>query len=72
MIDFICKSMAASNFYNEKKSALRPGFHYTANATTTTHKAILKLSSHPSGKSLCFGSKLVVVVVVIGLMETRL
>ena len=31
-------------------------------------KAIIRLSSHPS---LCFDSKLVVVVVVIGLMETR-
>ena len=30
------------------------------------------LSSHPSHKSLCFGSKLVIVVVVIDLMETRL
>ena len=36
------------------------------------NKAIIRLSSHPSHKSLCFGSKLVVVVVVIGLMETRL
>ena len=36
------------------------------------NKAIVKLSSHPSRKSLCFDSKLVVVGVVIGLMETRL
>ena len=35
-------------------------------------KAIIRLSSHPSRKSLCFDSNLVVVVVVIGLMETRL
>ena len=35
-------------------------------------KAIIRLSSHPSRQSLCFNSKLVVVVVVIGLMETRL
>ena len=36
------------------------------------NKAIIRLTSHPSRKSLCFDSKLVVVVVVIGLMETRL
>ena len=36
------------------------------------NKAIIRLSSHPSRQSLCFDSKLVVVVVVIGLMETRL
>ena len=36
------------------------------------NKAIIRLSSHPSHKSLCFDSKLSVVVVVIGLMETRL
>ena len=36
------------------------------------NKAIIGLSSHPSHQSLCFDSKLVVVVVVIGLMETRL
>ena len=36
------------------------------------NKEIRRLSSHPSRKSLCFDSKLVVVVVVIGLMETRL
>ena len=36
------------------------------------NKAIIRLSSHPSRKSLCFNSKLSVVVVVIGLMETRL
>ena len=36
------------------------------------NKAILKLNSHPSRKPLCFDSNLVVVVVVIGLMETRL
>ena len=36
------------------------------------NKAIIRLNSHPSRKSLCFDSKLVVVVVVIGLMETRL
>ena len=35
------------------------------------NKAIIRLSSHPSLWSLCFDSKLVVVVVVIGLMETR-
>ena len=39
---------------------IRPGFHYTANTTTTTQK------------SLCFDSKMVAVVVVIGLTETRL
>ena len=36
------------------------------------NKAIIRLSSHPSRYSLCFDSKMVVVVVVIGLMETRL
>ena len=36
------------------------------------NKVISKLSIHPSCKSHCFDSKLVVVVVVIGLMETRL
>ena len=36
------------------------------------NKAIIRLSSHPLRQSLCFDSKLVVVVVVIGLMETRL
>ena len=36
------------------------------------NKAIIRLSSHPSRQSLCFDSKLVAVVVVIGLMETRL
>ena len=36
------------------------------------NKAIKRLSSHPSRWSLCFDSKLVVVVVVIGLMETGL
>ena len=37
------------------------------NATTTTqNKAIIRVSSHPSRQSLCFDSKLVVVVVVIG------
>ena len=36
------------------------------------NKAIIRLSSHPSHQSLCFDSKLVVIVVVIGLMETRL
>ena len=36
------------------------------------NKTIIRLSSHPSRQSLCFNSKLVVVVVVIGLMETRL
>ena len=36
------------------------------------NKAIIRLSSHPSRQSLCFDSKLVVVVVVIGSMETRL
>ena len=35
------------------------------------NKAIIMLSSHPSLQSLSFDSKLVVVVVVIGLMETR-
>ena len=35
------------------------------------NKAIMRLSSHPSRYSLCFDSKLVVVVVPIGLMETR-
>ena len=34
--------------------------------------AIIMLNSDPSLQSLCFDSKLVVVVVVIGLMETRL
>ena len=34
------------------------------------NKAIIRLSSHPSRYSLCFDSKLVVVVVIIGLMET--
>ena len=34
------------------------------------NKAIIKLNSHPSRKSLCFDSKLVVVVVVV--VETRL
>ena len=38
----------------------------------TKNKAIIRLSSHPSRQSLCFDSKLVVVVVVICLMETRL
>ena len=32
----------------------------------------MRFSSHPSHQSLCFDSKVVVVVVVIGLMETRL
>ena len=36
------------------------------------NKAIIRLSSHPLRLSLCFNSKLVVVVVVFGLMETRL
>ena len=36
------------------------------------NKVIIRLSSHPSRQSLCFDSKLVIVVVVIGLMETRL
>ena len=35
------------------------------------NKSIIRLSSHPSHQSLCFDSKLVVVVVVIGLMESR-
>ena len=34
--------------------------------------AFMWLSSHPSHYSLCFDSKLVVVVVEIGFMETRL
>ena len=36
------------------------------------NKAIIRLSSHPSRKSLCFDTKLAVVVVVNGLMKTRL
>ena len=36
------------------------------------NKAIIRLSSHPSRQSLCFDSKLVVVVVVINLMETSM
>ena len=36
------------------------------------NKAIIRSSSHPSRQSLCFDLILVVVVVVIGLMETRL
>ena len=36
------------------------------------NKAIIRLSSYSSRKSLCFDSKLAVVVVVIGLIETRL
>ena len=32
---------------------------------------IIRLSRHPSRSSLCFDSKLVVVVVVIGLMESK-
>ena len=61
------------DFCHGRQASLRPGFHYTANATTTTHKQRdIRLSSHPSRKSHCFDSKLVIVVVVIGLMETRL
>ena len=54
-------------------SMIRPGFHYTT-MPRPRHKneAIIRLNSHPSHQSLCFDSKLVVVVVVIGLMETRL
>ena len=46
---------------------IKPGFHYTANATTTTQK-----QSDYKVEQLCFDLKLVVVVVVIGLMETGL
>ena len=38
----------------------------------TKDKEIMRLSSHSSHLSLCFDSKLVVVVVEIGFMETRL
>ena len=48
-------------------------FPFTANLTTTTQKkTIMWLSSHPSHQSLCFDSKLVVVVVEIGFIEARL
>ena len=37
------------SFYSKLMTVLKPGFHYTANATTTTqNKAIMRLSSHPS------------------------
>ena len=32
-----------------REAVLKPGFHYTANATTTTQrKEVIRLSSHPS------------------------
>ena len=37
----------------------------------TKNKAIMCLSSHPSHQSICFDSKLIVVVLEIGFMETR-
>ena len=52
---------------------LKPGFHYTSNATTTTQKqSDCKVEQSSFTLIACFDSKLVVVVVVIGLMETRL
>ena len=51
----------------------KPGFHYTANATTTTQKqSDYKVEQSFFTLIALFNSKLVVVVVIIGLMETRL
>ena len=52
----------------------KPGFHNTANATTTTQKQSDYKGEQSSFALIAFFfySKLVVVVVLIGLMETRL
>ena len=53
--------------------SLRPGFHYMANATTTTQKqSDYEVEQSSFTLIALFDSKLVVVVVVSGLMETRL
>ena len=58
---------------NNSETSVKPGFHYTANATTTTQKqSDYMLEQSFFTLIACFDSKLVVVVVVIGLMETRL
>ena len=53
---------------------IKPGFfaQLTPRPRRKKNKAIKWFSSQPSHKSFCFGSKLVGVVVVIDLMETKL
>ena len=52
---------------------IKPGFHYTTNAMTTTQKQNnFKVEQSSFNLVALFDSKLVVVVVVIGLMKTRL
>ena len=54
---FLCRGRGV--YHVMETRGFRSGFHYTANATTTTHKqSDYKASSHPSRKSLCFDSKL--------------
>ena len=63
--------MANATTTTQNKAIIRPGFHYTTKAITTAQKQS-DYKIHPSRQSLCFDSKLVLVVVVIGLMEVRL
>ena len=52
---------------------MKPGFHYMTNATTTTQKqSDYKVERSSFTLNALFDLKLVVVVIVIGLMETRL
>ena len=56
-----------------KPGSIKPGFHHKANATTTTqNQSDYKVEQSSFTLIALFGSKLVVVMVVIGLMETRL
>ena len=62
------KAKFLKNFNEKKYQSLKPGFDLQQIPRPRhKNKAIMCLSSHPSHKSLCFGSKLVVVVVEIGL-----
>ena len=70
----ICgKKLVTIEIFHSSHLKLKAWFPFTANSTTTTekNKAIICFSSHPSHKSLCFDSKLVVVVVEIGFIDTR-
>ena len=63
----------AGSLYKEKEAAEKDDWGLVSITRQTPRpghksKAIIRLSSHPSRKSLCFDFKLVVVVIVIGLM----
>ena len=56
-----------------RNHTLRPGFHLQQTVRPRHKKQRnYMLSSHPSHQLLCFDSKLVIVLVEIGFMETRL